>query len=332
MAHGRRREHIISGLCLVVWIASAIAAASAESPQTPVLLIYGFQPLPGFRTTPLWENFAQTLSGNSILNTQTLRISIDHEFYLLSAVDETHRDVYMSNYCLSFEPTTRDIFFYTRRVVDEIEWMASNHGVLTFDVVGHSMGGLIARAYAEAGDFRDVLGTELFHDYGISYGGDIRTMILVATPNHGTRIAQIGDWFNTLSRQLAPESDFLRLLNHDAIVDGKLTSLNPSIRYVSLAGQTCLGCGLRADKSTCLEDCIDDGLRWEGSDLVIMMSSAYLPEAENTIMLGFDHVQNHTDVLIAEAIEVILAGGPAPATIYSQKLAAYRPRSTGDLD
>ncbi|MBU1049993.1 alpha/beta hydrolase [Candidatus Bipolaricaulota bacterium] len=310
---------------LVAFILTASFLLCAEARPLPVLLIYGFQPLPGFRTTPLWENFAEYLTGNSIVNTQTLKISSDHEFYLLPAVDEQRRDVYMSNYCLSYEPTTRDLFFYERRLVDEIKYMATQFDVETFDVVGHSMGGLIARAYAETADFDSVIGTDLFHDYGIAYGGEIRTLVLIATPNHGTSIAEIGDWFNILSRQLTPESEFLSLLNSDRMIDGSLTSLNPSIRYVSLAGQTCLGCGLRADKSNCLEECVRDALVWDGSDLVVMMASAYLPEAENCAIIGFDHVQSHTDVLIAQAVETILNDNYLPVAIYSLKLQSYQP-------
>jgi pimeloyl-ACP methyl ester carboxylesterase len=307
----------------MAWLICSVVATAA--PQTPVLLVYGFQPLPGFRTVPLWEDFAETLSGNTIAQTQTLRISSDHEFYFLPAATAQKRDVFMSNYCLTYEPTTRDLFFYTRRVVDEIEFMKSVHGIDAIDIVGHSMGGLIARAYAEGSDFQDVLGTELFRDYGMPYGGEIRTLVLLATPNHGTRIAEVGDWFNALSRQLAPESEFLRLLNQDMWVDGFLTSLNPSIRYIALAGQSCLGCGLRIDNDVCLQNCVEEALAWNGSDLVVMMASAYLPEAENCVMVGFDHVQNHMDILIAEAIEAILNGVHAPDTIYSPKLQTFQP-------
>jgi len=314
------------------WIALAAVAillplihVSAMSTPCPVLLVYGFQPLPGFRTTQLWEDFAECLSGNTIANTQTLEVSKDHEFYYLPAANEHQRDVYLSNYCFSYEPTTRDLFFYTRRFANEIAFMKAEHGVQTIDIVGHSMGGLIARAYAEIGDFDDVLGTDLFRDYGIHYGGEIRTLILLATPNHGTLLAALGEWFNTLSQQLAPESEFLRLLNTDTWIDGSLTSLNPTIRYVALAGQTCLGCGLRADEDACLQACVAEALSWNGSDLVIMMASAYLPEAENCAMIGFDHVQNHTDVIIARAIEAILNGEPTPAAIYAPKLQALQP-------
>ena len=319
-SRGKRWISVIAVVALLLLVQASVLPATR-----PILLVYGFQPLPGFRTTLLWEDFAETLSGNSILNVETLDVSNDHDFYFLPAVDERRWDVYLSNYCFSYEPTTRDLFFYTRRFVDEIAFMKSEHGVQAIDVIGHSMGGLIARAYAEIDDFDSVLGTDDFRNYEIQYGGEINTLILLATPNHGTVLAALGEWLNTLSRQLSPDAEFLRLLNRDVLVDGCLTSLNPSIRYVALAGQSCLGCGLRTDTDACLRSCVEEALSWNGSDLVIMMASVYLPEAENGVLIGFDHVQNHTDVVIAQTIEAILNGGPAPAAIYSRKLQDYQP-------
>jgi alpha/beta hydrolase family protein len=303
----------------------SLIAVAEDSARLPVLLVYGFQPLPGFRTAQLWVTFAEYLSGNTILNLQTHRISSDHEFYVLPATDAQRQDVYLSNYCLSYEPTVRDLLFYTRRFVNEIQFMKNELGVQKLDVVGHSMGGLIARAYAEIEDFDTVLGTTSFQDYGIVYGDEIETLILLATPNHGTLIASLGEWFSTLSRQLAPGSEFLRLLNSDLWVNGRLSSLNPDIRYVALAGQTCLGCGLRLDKDACIQACVEDALSWHGSDLVVMMASVYLPEAENYAMIGFDHVQNHTDILIAEAIGAILNGERLSTAIYAPNLRDYQP-------
>jgi len=297
----------------------------AVSQNLPVLLVYGYQPVPGFRTTQLWEEFAEYLSANDIINAQTIQLSDDHKFYHLPAADAQHRDVFMSNYALPYEPTVRDIFFYTRRFVDEIDAMESQFGVSEFDVVGHSVGGLIARAYAEISDFESVIGTDDVGDYGVAYGGEIRTLITLATPNHGTMVASLGEWFSTMSRQLAPGSEFLKLLNTEHWLNGRLAALNPSVRYVSMAGQTCLGCGLRLDEDICLRECVEEGLAWNGTDLVIMMASAYLPEAENCALIGFDHVKNHTDRIIAAAIEAMLAGEQLPAAIYASEFLEFQP-------
>jgi len=317
------------------WITISLALSFAitaslflVAEELPILLVYGFQPIPGFRTTQLWEEFAEYLTGNDIVNAQALQLSDDHEFYYLPAADELHRAVFMSNYSVSYEPTTRDIFFYTRRLANEIDAMESGFGVSSFDVVGHSMGGLIARTYIEISDFERVIGEDDFRDYGLSYGGEIRNLVLLATPNHGTKVAALGEWFSTMSRQLAPGSKFLHLLNETQWNDGRLSSLNPSVRYVSMAGQTCLGCGLRIDGDACLWACVEEGLTWNGSDLVIMMASAYLPEAENCALIGFDHVRIHTDSLIVDAIVTALTGQLLPAAIYAPDLLKFQPKQT----
>ena len=317
-SHGRRWKALSLALSFAL-----VASLFLVAQELPILLVYGFQPIPGFRTTQLWEEFAEYLTGNDIVNAQSLQLSDDHEFYYLSAADELHRAVFMSNYSVSYEPTTRDIFFYTRRFANEIDAMKSVFGVSRFDVVGHSMGGLIARTYIEISDFENVIGEDDFGDYGLSYGGEIRSLVLLATPNHGTKVAALGEWFSTMSRQLAPGSEFLKILNAEHWVNGRLAALNQSVRYVSMAGQTCLGCGLRIDGDACLRACVDEGLAWNGSDLVIMMASAYLPEAENCALIGFDHVRIHTDSLIVDAIETVLAGHLLPAAIYASKLQDY---------
>ena len=66
--------------------------------------------------------------------------------------------------------------------------------------------------------------------------------------------------------------------------------------------------------------CAQAGLAWEGSDLVVMMESAYLPEAENCAAIGFDHVSIHTDEVVCDTIEAIVSGDPVPAAIYAPEL------------
>ena len=313
-----------SSLSLAVILLSLFSARSI-SQSIPILLVHGFQPVPGFRATQLWEEFAEYLSGNDIVNVHTFELSSDHDFFHLSAANNERRDVFISNYALSYEPTTRGIFFYTQRFSNEIAFMKEELGVQTVAVVGYSMGGLIARTYIEVGDFESVLGSDDFPDYGIVYCGEIETLVLVATPNHGTLIASIAEWFSPLARQLAPASEYLELLNSVQWIDGRLSALNPSVRYVSMAGQTCLGCGLRIDEDTCLQSCVDEGLAWNGSDFVTMMTSAYLPDAENCALIGFDHVQSRSETGIAAVIEEVLAGTQLPVAIYAPKLQAFQP-------
>ena len=78
-------------------------------------------------------------------------------------------------------------------------------------------------------------------------------------------------------------------------------------------------CGFRLDEETCLRECVDAGLAWQGSDLVVLMASAYLPEAENVVCIGMDHVEMHTHPVLAEAIGAVLDGAPVPEAIYASE-------------
>jgi pimeloyl-ACP methyl ester carboxylesterase len=302
----------LGGLFLVLF---TLATLSATAP--PVLLVYGFQPIPGFRATLVWEDVAEHLAGNDVINTRTIEIEPGHNLFFLSNGDGEHRDVFFSDYAIAYEPTVRDMRFYAERLAHEIEWITNEFSVPRIDVVAHSMGALVARAYIECDDFDEVLGAEDFPDHGTEYRGDVRALITVAAPHHGAFLASFGQWLSRLGRQLSPEGAFLELLNRDRFVEGRLTSLHPDVRYVSMAGQTCFGCGLRLDEETCLRECVSAGLVWQGSDLVVLMASAYLPEAENVACIGMDHAQMHTHPVLAEAIAGILDGAMAPDVIYS---------------
>jgi len=299
---------------MVAVVACVVLGAASEQPA--IVLIYGFQPVPGFRATQIWKTFAEHFSGNDVANTVSITAADGHEFYLLEAIDAEHRDVILSNPASALEPTVRDIFHYVRRFAEEIAALSSRRSMTCFDVVAHSMGGLIARAYIEASDFGS--------NAGYTYGGEIRTLVMLATPNHGSEVAALGEWFTTLSRQMAPRSDFLRTLNALQWVDGKISGVSPDVRYVSVAGQTCLGCGLRINEEVCLQACVDEALAWSGSDLVVTMSSAYLPEAENCAAIGYDHVAMHTDPDLARAIADILVSAVAPAVIYADGYESYQ--------
>ncbi len=308
-----------AGLRRVLVFFSVLVASSsvAFAAEPPVLLVYGFQPIPGFRATVLWADVAERLAGRPIVSTRTIEIETGHNLFHLPAGDAEHRDVFLSDYALPYEPTVRDLRFYADRLADEIAWITDAAAVPEVDVVAHSMGALVARAYIEADDFDGVLGADDFPDYGTEYRGDVRTLITVAGPHHGAYLVTFGTWLSRLGRQLSPEGTFLELLNRDRVVDDRLTSLRPDVRYVSMAGQTCFGCGLRRDEEACLRECVDAGLAWQGSDLVVLMASAYLPEAENVACIGMDHVDMHAHPVLAETIKGILDGDPAPNAIYA---------------
>jgi len=297
--------------------AVALLPALASAALPPVLLVYGFQPIPGFRATAVWETFAERLAGAPIAAATPVGIEPGHGLFFLAAADTDHRDVFLSDYALAYEPTVRDLRFYARRLADEIAYITADGSISYVDVVAHSMGALVARAYIECDDFAEVFGSEEYPDHGTEYRGDVRTLVSLASPHHGALLASFGQWLSRLGRQLSPEGTFLELLNRDRVVEDRLISLRPDVRYVSMAGQTCFGCGLRRDEDACLRECVDAGLAWQGSDLVVLMASAYLPEAENVACIGMDHVAMHTHSVLAEAVVAILDGNRAPDVIYA---------------
>jgi len=302
-------------ICAIAFLAVIFAGpiGLAASDRLPVILIYGFQPVPGFYPPQLWAGFAEVLSGREVGEAERIVLEPGHIIYRLTADDEEHRDVFISNYGIPYEPTVRDLRFYAARLADEIAWVKGDRGVGAVDLIGHSMGGLVARCYIEASDFAPVLGAPDFPDYGTAYRGDVRTLITLAAPHHGAEFAAIGPWLGPLFPELAPESGFLAILNRP---DEDGPPIEPGVRYVSLAGQTCLGCGLRGDPDACRKECVRAGPNWVGSDLVVRMSSAYLAGAENVACIGMNHIDMHTSPTIASLIIDILDGKQAPPVIY----------------
>jgi len=180
------------------------------------------------------------------------------------------------------------------------------------------MGALVVRAYVEASDFADAIGDPDFVDYGTTYGDDVRTLITIAGPHHGAAFAALGPWFGPLPRQLDPESSFFQLLNAGE-PDG--TALHPDVRYVSLAGQCCLGfgCSVREDVEACRHECVAEALAWSGHDLVILMSSARLNGAENVACVGFDHIEMRTHSIVVDALEALLDGDEGPDALFADE-------------
>jgi len=308
-------RRLLGGVVLVVFLTCSVSGAGTQS---PVLLLYGFQPVPGFSPPDLWASFATQISGRPVHEAIRWELSSDHGFFYLPRSDDDHRDVFIGDYGLPLEPTFRCLRYYASRVEEEIAAIRDHLGVPGVSIVAHSMGGLIARCYIEQDDFAPALGTLDFPDYGTSYQHDVDVLITLATPHHGTKLAAIApSWaFGILTRQLHPDSMLLELLNQRQPNGHRLA---PDIRHISMAGQTCLGCGLRRDPTPCLEACIEDGLAWAGSDLVVLMASALLDEAETTACIGFDHVSIRSSETMAHLVAVILNGGAAPVTVYASQ-------------
>ena len=187
-----------------------------ESEAPPVLLVHGYQNEGGFKPRELWKEMAEFLSGESIDNLEIVITGSNHFFWKLSAPasSEEKRTVYISRYSDDTStPTCDDIRRYAQILSQEIEHIREVEATSKVDVVAHSMGGLVTRAYIEGEDFpRDL--------YSTQYEDDIRKFVMLGTPNHGSPLAALREFFGPLwspckaTEQMTSGSEFLNVLNY----------------------------------------------------------------------------------------------------------------------
>ncbi|MDG4864560.1 alpha/beta fold hydrolase [Streptomyces sp. T-3] len=91
---------------------------------------------------------------------------------------------------LNYSPLTCDIRAAARLLAGHVEEVCARTGHHEVDIVGHSLGGLIARYYAQR------------------LGGDVRvrTLVTLGTPHGGTRVAAVLS-AHPIVRQMRPDSD-----------------------------------------------------------------------------------------------------------------------------
>ncbi|MEU8464347.1 alpha/beta fold hydrolase [Streptomyces sp. NPDC029003] len=89
----------------------------------------------------------------------------------------------------NYSPFTRDLRVTARHLGRRVEELCERSGQDRVDLVGHSLGGLVARYYVQR------------------LGGDarVRTLVTLGTPHDGTRVAPFMD-AHPLVRQMRPES------------------------------------------------------------------------------------------------------------------------------
>lgn len=100
---------------------------------------------------------------------------------------------------LNYSPLTCDIRTAAELLGRHIEEICERTGHHQVDVVGHSLGGLIARYYAQR------------------LGGDerVRTLVTLGTPHEGTRVVPLAD-AHPIVRQMRPGSDVIEELREPA--------------------------------------------------------------------------------------------------------------------
>ncbi|MER5435627.1 alpha/beta fold hydrolase [Streptomyces sp. NPDC002588] len=100
---------------------------------------------------------------------------------------------------LNYSPLTCDIRTAAELLGKHIEEICARTGSSRVDVVGHSLGGLIARYYVQR------------------LGGDVRvrTLVTLGTPHSGTRVAPLAN-AHPIVRQMRPGSEVLEELSRPA--------------------------------------------------------------------------------------------------------------------
>lgn len=130
--------------------------------ETPVVLVHGFYANAGF-----WESMKPALRAAGWTNL----------------------------FSLNLEPLFIDIDGYARQLEERVAHACRRCGTDSAIVVGHSMGGLVARACARRAPER------------------IRHVVCIGSPHQGTELARLVPSITT--RQMRPGSDWLNELNSD---------------------------------------------------------------------------------------------------------------------
>lgn len=92
----------------------------------------------------------------------------------------------------NYSPFTRDLRVTARHLARRVEELCERSGQDRVDIVGHSLGGLVARYYVQC------------------LGGDarVRTLVTLGTPHDGTRVAPFMD-AHPVVRQMRPDSEVM---------------------------------------------------------------------------------------------------------------------------
>jgi pimeloyl-ACP methyl ester carboxylesterase len=206
----------------------------------PILLVHGFQRDKGWTLDDYWRDMVKSLTGDDIGNSENYSWVYNDEdsdsctFWMKRFDDGNGRVVYISNYTHGESlATDRDIREYAQSLAGEIEVIKKEEQVDQVDIVAHSMGGLVSRAYIESADLA------LDNPWVVPYKADVRKLIMLGTANSGTPLATTfwADFLancdeNTACQQLAPNSSFLQALNGL----GTETGIKNKAEYSAVAG------------------------------------------------------------------------------------------------
>ncbi|MFO8009481.1 MAG: PKD domain-containing protein [Dehalococcoidia bacterium] len=237
-----------------------------KAAEKTVIFVHGYH-LPTDEVNPgVWAELISELTGLSSDYIEVIRGAIetqqDHDKSPIGSelFKGNGINAYVSNYTVigpfTFQyqfndvdigGTQRKINEYAEQLSREIGKARINEGAGKIDIVAHSMGGLVARAYIESGD----VGPDYFK-------GHVDKLIMIGTPNNGIEYI----WDNVIShivnslcrdsgicqgvveeaidilpertapQQMLPTSDFIQDINHETGISGEDVGLS----YYTIAG------------------------------------------------------------------------------------------------
>jgi len=240
-------------ICALVFVQintlSICFGAWAHGSPVPILLVHGFQIgaiHPGALSPGAldlkegWKEMAAGLANGRHCRFVPISVRNSQGQRLWTFWKVKDHPIYISNYTKNARiPSITCIGVYASLLAKEIQEIKRRESVDKIDIVSHSMGGLVSRAYIERCDFREGDGALLFYDY--AYGKDVRKLIMIGTPNHGSPITDIAELLGVRLeampafsvKQMHPGSKFLRLLN-----SGR-SGRSLGVEYFAIAGNVC---------------------------------------------------------------------------------------------
>lgn len=240
-------------ICTLVFVQitalSIYFSAWAHDSPVPILLVHGFQIgtiYPGalwpgaFDLRKDWREMAAGLANEKVSGFVPISVRNSQGQRLWTFWKVKDHPIYISNYTENVRiPSITCIGVYASLLAKEIQEIKRREKVNKIDIVSHSMGGLVSRAYIERCDFREGDGALLF--YGYAYGKDVRKLIMIGTPNHGSPITDIAKLLGVRLeampafsvKQMRPGSKFLKLLN------GGRSGRSLGVEYSAIAGNVC---------------------------------------------------------------------------------------------
>ena len=236
-------------LLVCVALLSIYSLSCAQNLSVPILLVHGFQigavnPLAlragRFDLRNTWKTMAAGLASEKNCTFVPIPVRDSQGQRLWMFWKARNYPIYISNYTENVRiPSITCIGLYASLFAKEIQEVKRREGVSRIDIVSHSMGGLVSRAYIERSDFQEGDGALLYYDF--AYGQDVRKLVMLGTPNHGSPLTEITELLGVQLdktpafsvKQMRPGSKFLRLLN------GGKSGRSLGVEYYAVAGNVC---------------------------------------------------------------------------------------------